>query len=243
MTQLQRIAIDPSQRCDRQITLTAEQQHYLGRVLRLRNGDRFIVMDGGQRWLSELREANQAQILEAIETHTELPIAVTLVMAMPKGSGMDEIVRQATELGVRCIAPVISDRSILQPSLQKLDRWRRIAGEAAEQSERQIVPTILEPVRFESSLSQWQGSRYLCEARGEFPHLLKLLNEDFPDAIVLAIGPEGGWTDSEIAAAIEAGFQPVSLGQQILRAVTAPIVALALVNGALADSEGDRINS
>jgi len=239
MTQLQRIAIAPAQIDQQQITLTIEQQHYLSRVLRLRSGDRFIVMDGqGCWWLAELEQQPKARILEAIAVCTELSVAVTLIVAMPKGSGMDDIVRQATELGVSKIAPIISDRTLLQPSPQKLERWRRIAQEAAEQSERQIIPTIFEPTLFTNSLQQWSAQPcYFCVARGSAPHLLKCLQHtnhlNETAAIAIATGPEGGWTPLEVEMAIAAKFQPVSLGQRILKATTAPVVAIALVNGAI----------
>ncbi|MEH1949597.1 MAG: 16S rRNA (uracil(1498)-N(3))-methyltransferase [Nostoc sp.] len=240
MSQLQRIAIAPSQLQQGQILLTKEQQHYLGRVLRLHEGDRFIAMDGmGKWWLAQLA-GEQAQVLEPLLVETELPVAITLMVALPKGNGFDEVVRCCTELGVTCIAPVLSDRTLLDPSPQKLERWRRIAAEAAEQSERSFVPTILEPVAFNTAITVNQTShRYICEARGEFPHLKHCLqhkgqmtNDKRQETIVIATGPEGGWTTQEIENAELAGFQPVSLGRRILRAVTAPVVALSLISAA-----------
>lgn len=227
MPQLQRLVITPSQLQDQQILLTSEQQHYLSRVLRLRQGDRFIAMNGeGQCWLAVL--AAKAQILEPISIQTELPVAITLLVALPKGSGFEDVVRSCTELGVSCIAPVISDRTLLHPSPQKLERWRRIVTEAAEQSERQIVPAILDPVPFVAALSSVVSDRkYICVARGNSPHFKDCLQER-DRTIVIATGPEGGWTAAEVEAAVAAGFQPVSLGQRVLRAVTAPIVALSI---------------
>ncbi|NJP12595.1 MAG: 16S rRNA (uracil(1498)-N(3))-methyltransferase, partial [Leptolyngbyaceae cyanobacterium RU_5_1] len=149
---LQRVVVDPANIKPPWILLTSEQQHYLSRVLRLTVGDRFIAMDGqGQSWIASLVHPDppnqlRAQILESVLTQTELPIAVTLVIALPKGNTFDEVVRQVTELGVSSIAPVISDRTLLNPSPPKLERWQRIAQEAAEQSERQIVPTLLPPI-------------------------------------------------------------------------------------------------
>ncbi|MBD2517664.1 16S rRNA (uracil(1498)-N(3))-methyltransferase [Nostoc sp. FACHB-973] len=233
MSQLQRIAIAPSQLQQQQILLTKEQQHYLGRVLRLREGDRFIAMDGqGKSWLAQLA-GEQAQVLELLSVETELPVSITLMMALPKGNGFDEVVRSCTELGVTCIAPVLSDRTLLHPSPQKLERWRRIAAEAAEQSERSFVPTILEPVAFSTGLSSVTNSQqYICVARGEFPHLKDCLHHKGQETIVIATGPEGGWTTQEVENAIAVGFQPVSLGRRILRAVTAPVVALSLITAA-----------
>ena len=238
LAQLQRLAISPSQRQDEKIVLTTQQQHYLIRVLRLRSGDRFIAMDGlGQWWLAELRGA-EGQILEPIPSQTELPISITLLVALPKGNGFDEVVRYCTEIGVTCITPVFSERTLPKPSSQKLERWRRIAQEASEQSERQIVPTILAPVPLRTGLFSGVAShRYLCTARGSYPHLLGCLRASILttnlDAIMIATGPEGGWTATEVDEAIAAGFEPVSLGRRILRAVTAPIVALSVAAAAL----------
>lgn len=213
--------------------LTTQQQHYLSHVLRLRNGERFIAMNGlGQWWLAVLA-GTKAQILEPILVQTELPVAITLMVALPKGNGFDEVVRYCTELGVASIAPVISQRTLLNPSSQKLDRWRRIAKEASEQSERSLVPQILEPVSFATGLSAATATcRYLCVARGNCLHLKEALNSVSTTEILIATGPEGGWTASEVECAIAAGFQPVSLGRRILRAVTAPVVALSLTAAA-----------
>ncbi|MEG5040988.1 MULTISPECIES: 16S rRNA (uracil(1498)-N(3))-methyltransferase [unclassified Microcoleus] len=269
MPQLQRLAVTATQICDRKIDLTREQQHYLNRVLRLQGGDRFIAMDGRGHWWLAVLEAQEtgliASITEEIAVNRELPVEVTLMAALPKGNGFDEVVRQATELGVASIVPVTSDRTLLKPSDQKVERWRRIAAEAAEQSERQIVPTILEPVSFDWAVKDCgQKYRFICVARGENRHLwdcLKGLEPPQPPllrgeqdgatgfappqsplvrgeedggelSIVIAIGPEGGWTEGEVERAIEFGFEAVSLGSRILRAVTAPIVALSLVGAA-----------
>lgn len=237
MAHLQRLVIAADQRQDRQLHLTAAQQHYLYRVLRLQAGDRFIAMDGqGVTWIAVLVTPNQANLLELIATHPETSVSVTLAAALPKGSGFDEVVRQATEIGVTAIAPLISERTLLNPSSQKLDRWRRIAQEAAEQSERQIVPTILEPTPFLKWLEVDPSlTRYIAATRRDAPRLLQcLLAQPLPPTMTIAIGPEGGWTDLEIERAIAANYQPVSLGSTILRAVTAPVVALAWVMGAIA---------
>jgi len=251
MAQLQRLAVTATQICDRTIDLTREQQHYLNRVLRLQAGDRFIAMDGRGHWWSAVLEVREtglfASIAEEIAENRELPVEVTLMAALPKGNGFDEVVRQAAELGVASIVPVTSDRTLLKPSSQKVERWKRIAAEAAEQSERQIVPTILEPVSFDVAIKDsFQKYRFICLARGENRHLWDcLVSLEHPQpplirgeqdgeelSIVIATGPEGGWTDGEVEKAIELGFEAVSLGSRILRAVTAPIVALSLVGAA-----------
>lgn len=248
---MQRIAIAPNQIKDNYIALTPEQYHYLTRVIRLQNSAQFQAIDGtGKLYLAEIQidrdrhsSSGNARI---ISTHNseldpranlELPSAITLICALPKGNNFDDIVRACTELGVTTIYPAISDRTLLVPSPQKLQRWRKIAQEAAEQSERLTIPTIEEPQPLQTIFSQLPASnanRYLCEARGDRPHLLECLQSNVPitTQITIAIGPEGGWTPSEIQRAIECDFQLVSLGRQILRTITAPIVALSIVTAA-----------
>lgn len=244
MAQWQRLAIAPSQRQAQQITLTSQQRHYLQRVLRLHAGERFIVIEGqGQAWLAELA-GETAQVIEPMIVQTELPVSLMLMVALPKGNGFEEIIRPVIEVGVTTIQPLLSDRTLLQPSPHKLERWQRIAQEAAEQSERQIIPRLLAPIPFLTSLqtepASHEAHRYICVTRQPAPHLLACLpalsqlsitkTADNPLlSIVIATGPEGGWTDAELEVAIAAGFQPVSLGPRILRAVTAPVVAAAIV--------------
>lgn len=231
MSQLQRITINPQQLQENQLLLTPQQQHYLLRVLRLRDGDQFIAMNGmGKWWLTKL-QGTQGEIVEILEVKTELPVSITLMMALPKGNGFDEVIRCCTELGVTSIAPVLSDRSLLNPSPQKLERWRRIASESAEQSERAVIPTILEPVAFKTSINENTATHsYICEARGDYPHLKQVINNaNTAREIIIAIGPEGGWTDQELEIAVKSGFVAISLGCRILRAVTAPIVAISLI--------------
>lgn len=215
--------------------LTPEQQRYLQRVLRYHPGDRFLILDGqGHQWLAELT-ANRAlaAVVSPLEGSGSVPqIDITLMAALPKGSGFDQVVRQATELGVGCIQPVISDRTLLQPSPKRLERWRRIAIEAVEQSEGLWVPPILAPRSWSTLLGTSQGLRYLCIARQDAPPLLASLLQQSSRRITIAIGPEGGWSPAEVDAACAAGFQPVSLGNTVLRAVTAPVVAVAIAHAA-----------
>jgi 16S rRNA (uracil1498-N3)-methyltransferase len=231
----QRLAIDPTQKENEKIRLTSQQNHYLSRVLRLKNGDRLIAMDGlGKSWLVELQD-HAGSILEPIIVETELSVNLTLMIALPKGNGFDDLIRSCTELGVTTFIPVISDRTLLKPSAAKVERWTRIAKEAAEQSERQIIPTILEPQPFKKAIIEQnnpENQQLICVARGNYPHLLTYLQQPRKDVIVVT-GPEGGWTEGEIEQAIAANFKPVSLGKTILRAVTAPIMVSSLVNAVI----------
>jgi 16S rRNA (uracil1498-N3)-methyltransferase len=236
---LQRLVVHPAQIQDTVLTLTPAQQHYLRRVLRLGVGDRFLALDGaGQGWLATLTEGESQGQLEAMPppaVSESAPIALTLAAALPK-QGFDEVVRQVTEIGVSRIVPILSDRTLLHPSPNKLQRWQRIAAEAAEQSERWQVPVVETPHPWGAWLQQAfpdPTHRLICVARGDFPSLLAYRLQHQPSAVVVATGPEGGWTAAEIEAAIAVGYQPVSLGSTILRAVTAPMVAAALLHSSV----------
>jgi 16S rRNA (uracil1498-N3)-methyltransferase len=247
----QRLVIDPAQKQDQLITFTKPQQHYLHRVLRLQAGDQVIVLDGrGGNWLVAMAGEMTGQIVEPWTINNELAISITLMVALPK-NGFDEVVYQATELGVSRVIPVISDRTLLRPSSNKLQRWRSIAQEATEQSERQIVPQILEPLTFSKSLDLTASLKYkyICTPRQNAPNFADLLSgllaegDRSPELteMVILTGCEGGFTDQEVEKAmflnsdtengveITHSFKPVSLGKRILRAVTAPLVALAII--------------
>lgn len=235
--QLQRLAIAPEQLQDHQIHLTSDQQHYLYDVLRLGHGDRFIAMNGqGQLWLAELLpNATEAMMLKALSEQTELAMPMMLLAAPPKGNHFDQVVRSVTELGVSHIVPLISQRTLLKPSPNRIQRWRRIATEAAEQSHRQIIPKVLDPVSFQEGVTQdnndgWQ--RYICTIEPSAPNFLHCLSQTLgrenQTGIAVMVGPEGGWTHTETQQAQMAGCQAVSLGQRTLRAVTANYMAVSI---------------
>ncbi len=241
MAQLQRLAIAPEQINQTSIVLNSEQQHYLRRVLRMQEGDRFIAINGrGQWWLAELQGSpSQAELLESLTVQTELPVPVTLMVSPAKGRGFDEVVRYGTELGITCLVPLISERTLTNPSLQKLERWRRIAKEATEQCQRQVIPEILAPMSFCQALQFCQSpalaaqTHYICVTEPSAPHLWQCLKSLPPTGICIMTGPEGGWSLAEQDQAIKAGLQPVSLGRRVLRAVTAPLSALSMISAHL----------
>lgn len=233
MSNLYRLVFAPSQQTKEIVALTPQQQHYLTRVLRFQSSDRFIAMNGrGQSWLAELK-GETARLLELVTLKTELTVNLTLITALPKGNAYEQILRCGTELGVSQFIPVKSDRSLLQPSSNKVNRWRKIVTEAAEQAEREIVPQVIEPQAFKLAITELVNSksdRYIGVARGNYPSLWSCLQTSMQPEIIIATGAEGGWTEREIEIAKSEQFEPVSLGKSILRAVTAPIAAATLVN-------------
>lgn len=228
------------------LTLTADQQHYLHRVRRCQPGDPLILLDGrgsliGGRWQGDGQVLLEG-ILHACDS--ELKLKICLGLAVIKGHGWDELIRQLTELGVYQITPLLTQRTQLEPGSHKLERWRRIAGEATEQCERTQVLQIQDPCR----VSEWWASpspsalKTIAVARGQDPHLLSVLDDwdpfredtgdpPHPPEIDVAIGPEGGWDPTEVITAMEQGWQRVSLGARILRAVTAPVVVASWLAG------------
>ena len=230
-----RLAITPQQRQTDRVLLTPKQHHYVFRVLRLNVGDRLIVLDGqGQVWLGSILP-EQVQIIEPLEEDRELPLAVTLATALPKGNGMDEIIRPCTELGATQFQPILSHRTLLKPSQQRQQRWQRIATEAAEQSERRWIPPVRSTATWADYLATLPPATadchyLLCVTRHKCPGLGAYLKKaPLISQLVIATGPEGGWTASEIDQALTAGFELVSLGKRVLRAITAPTTALAQV--------------
>ena len=240
---LQAHQIVPTLQINSAIALTADQKHYLCNVLRLETGAEFIALDRQDGWwLAKLVSLDIAEIIAKLENNSELVTQITLGIAMPKGSNIESVIRQTTELGVRQIVPLFSDRTILKPDneigKQKRDRWQRIAEEAAELSLRNYVPEISLPQTFRSWLSQIANSsspilKYICVTSPDAPHLLIDLQKTDYQQIAIATGCEGGWTAKEEQLAIAAGFVAVSLGDRVLSAVTAPVVALSIVSAFL----------
>jgi 16S rRNA (uracil1498-N3)-methyltransferase len=233
VAQLQRLAISAHQCHQRIITLTLEQQHYLSRVLRLQKGDRFIALCNPNWWLAELQADQTARMIEQLPVQTELGQSVTLCAALMKGQGFDEVVRAATELGITSLVPLLSDRTVVNPSDQKLERWRRIATEATEQSCRQKKPDIHPPIPFAKALTLYAAdafqNRLICVTDEDAPNLLRALEKLPKLGILVLVGPEGGWTTAEQDLAIAQGFMPVSLGHRVLRAVTASIAVVSVL--------------
>jgi 16S rRNA (uracil1498-N3)-methyltransferase len=147
-------------------------------------------------------------------------------------------VEKATELGVdavECFEAVRSDRGLAQAAQKRVVRWERLAVEASEQSRRATLPEIARPAPLDRILKSELDVRLLLDEEPEAPKLLTVVNERWPERdckqrIGILLGPEGGWTEGERARVMEAGWQRCSLGEMVLRAETAAIAALSVVN-------------
>jgi len=207
-------------------------------VMRLAAGDRVFLFDGeGVEVEGRLRTLNsdgvEVEVVGPVSADAESGLEIVLVQAVPvKVPRMDTIVRQCTELGVVRILPVTSARGQTpgggnRALERRAERWRRIAATAAQQCGRARIPQIDEPAPWEGL--EWAGlpqPRLLLHPRGAA--MQEASGGDDVTGLTLLIGPEGGWSEEEIATAREAGAQPVACGPRVLRADTAGAVAVSL---------------
>jgi len=237
------------------VTLSTDEARHLRDVLRLGPGDEIDVFDGaGREFQCAIEEsrrdwASLRVIVEVPAKKPESPLDLTLAIALLKGEKFDLVVQKATELGVRRIQPVITQRADVRlrddQDAKRGTRWQRIAMESAKQSGRARVPEIAAPISFASLLDR--------AASGDFSERAQLLmfserdGKPFsealgqllpaPSAVIALVGSEGGWTDEEIAEARARGWGIVTLGGRILRAETAAIVVVTLMQHLLGDLE------
>ncbi|MGA7906732.1 MAG: 16S rRNA (uracil(1498)-N(3))-methyltransferase [Candidatus Sulfotelmatobacter sp.] len=220
--------------------LTGDHAAHLVRVLRARVGQEFDIAAG-----SNVRRGRIARVADdrvefdlGEEVSAKSAIGLTLVLAIFKFDRMEWAIEKCTELGVSRIVPVIARRTdahLAHASAKRVERWRRIALQAAEQSRRAAPPEIPGPADLAEVINRGDGLRIVL-AESERQALLRDVLDSAAGGseITLAIGPEGGWTDDELQHFQQAGWIPVSLGNTILRAETAAIAATAIAISTLA---------
>jgi len=219
--------------------ITGQDTHHLTRVLRVEPGQKFEISDNTNVYLAEVETVSKDLVRFVILSpiDAEQPVVHTaLFAALIKFERFEWLLEKATELGVTAVTPIQTDRSekgLEQAAGKRLGRWDRIAREASEQSRRTRLPDIESPIQLTEALRNAGGYRYALE-EGEAPPILRALPDirQPGDRVTLLVGPEGGWTGRERVAIAAAGWSPVSLGNSILRAETAAIAALAIVNAA-----------
>lgn len=206
-------------------------------VLRLNVGEPLILFNGeGGEYSAQMNNVGKRSASVMIDsfspTDTESPIHLTLVQAVIKPDKMDFALQKAVELGVNTIQPLITQRSVVRIGKEQVDKklqhWEGIVVAACEQSGRTRMPLVQAPLALERWLETPATGSRLILAPGDFPRI-NALPMDLPAPIELLIGPEGGFTDEEVEQCIQAGVTPVSLGPRILRAETASLAALALL--------------
>jgi 16S rRNA (uracil1498-N3)-methyltransferase len=240
------------------LRLATEEVRHLRDVLRLEAGAEVYVFDGGGREFqcaveSYARDFAELRVIAEVQpAHSESPLELTLALALLKGEKFDLVVQKATELGVTGIVPTISERADVRlrdagDAGKRVARWQRIALEAAKQSGRARVPEVRTPLGFSSLMETFST---FSNSPGLSTSALRLMFSERdgqslnaaietpgakPSQIIALVGSEGGWTGGEIGQARESGWKIVTLGGRVLRAETAAITVIALLQNLLGD--------
>jgi 16S rRNA (uracil1498-N3)-methyltransferase len=230
---LTRVYVDAELRSGAIVELPRETAQHVAKVLRARTGDQIVIFNGdGREYAGAIDSIRGSRVTAAVSegegVDRESPLGVTLVQCIPRGDRMDFIVQKATELGMRRLVPVLSQRSVVrldaEQSESKATHWRAVAVNACEQCGRTKLPVIDTPV----PLVNYLGSAAAAPRRLVLDPDIE--PSDMPEriegSVEIAIGPEGGFADEELEAFRLAGFVGVRLGPRILRTETAAIAAL-----------------
>ena len=223
------------------VKLEPEDEHHLLHVMRMRQGDEIEVVADGVLYLCNIGSTNPLTIyaVHEIETDVELNVDVTLLFALTRGDRTDLVVQKATELGVKRIALIQSERTVVRYEekdiAKKCARYQKIMKEASEQSHRLIVPEMMGifnlkklPKEVFSDLNYVGYEKDASDVNGMFA------NFDKKKSITILVGPEGGFSEEEINNLVKQGFIRTSLGKRILRAETAAMYALSVIGYLLA---------
>jgi 16S rRNA (uracil1498-N3)-methyltransferase len=218
--------------------LPEEIAHHI-HVLRLAAGDSVTLFNGeGGEYAATLVAIDKKRASAEVKTFSprevELPYSVTIAQALPEGSKIDWIIEKAVELGAAAIQPIAAQRCVVRLSaeraLKKLEHWRGIVASAAEQSGRNRLLHVGEPMDFHEWISQQNLHRRIMLSPRADQSLSDWARHHPPQAVALLIGPEGGFTEQEEQAAVKSGVLPLSIGPRVLRTETAALAALAALN-------------
>ena len=218
--------------------LSADEARHLAQVLRLAAGDEVAVFDGaGREFRARVervgRDGAELRLLEDVPAAPEPVVHLTLAQGVIKGEKMDDLVRDATMMGVAAIEPLVTEHTAAHMKEGRApERWRRIAIASAKQCRRAVVPAIGPGM----SLPDWLGQDraelrvLLVEPSAAIEgHPVSTLGSTRPASASLMVGPEGGWSVGEIGAAVRSGCVPITLGRRTLRADAVPIIAIGLL--------------
>lgn len=226
----------------RDISITGSDYNHIKNVLRMKKGEQVLISDGNDReYLCSIRTIGEEEILLAVEdimgTSRELPVKITLFQGLPKGDKMEQIIQKTVELGVYEIVPVAMKRSVVKldakKAAKKVERWNGISLSAAKQSKRGVIPEVKEVVSFKEAVkmaSAMDGFLLPYENAEGIEGARKLVaSMKGKKEIAVFIGPEGGFEDSEVEDAIQAGAKTLTLGKRILRTETAGMTMLSIL--------------
>jgi 16S rRNA (uracil1498-N3)-methyltransferase len=217
------------------VVLAGPEAHHLIHVMRAAPGLQVVLFDGsGDEFPAVVRSVGRSDVelsvLSREQINRELPVELTLCVTLPKGDRQRWLVEKAVELGVTRVIPLRTQRSVAQPVEQSLLRLRRTVIEASKQCGRNRLLEIGQPQAWPDLVEDTAAApcRLLAHPRMASPTRI-FGSEELPDSVLLAIGPEGGFADDEVALAVAAGWHTVDLGPRILRVETAAIALAAMV--------------
>lgn len=231
------------------VTLEGEDARHVAAVMRSKPGDCFIACDGnGRDVLAKIvsvdKDKVRADIVEQFTSNAEMAWKVTVAQSLPKGDKLEIVIQKGTEAGSAAFLPFISQRTVVQyderKEAKRIDRWRKIAKEAAEQSHRSIIPQINPVISWKALLQQFaeydlilfcyeEEGRHGGGLRDVLAGFHSNHQADHTPRMLIVIGPEGGFTAQEADAAAAAGAKLIGLGKRILRTETAALYALACI--------------
>lgn len=221
------------------VELTGPEAHHLAVVCRLRPGDHVCLFNGdGYEYPTRIHVAGKRQVVLNVLTQEapqrELPFMLTAAVPVPKGDRAQFLVEKLTEIGVRRFVPLITQRSVIHPREAKLEKLQRYVIEASKQCGRNVLMEVAEPADWASCCCQENAGemRLLAQPDTEAGDQTAAARNFTPitaAAVWVAVGPEGGFTNEEIARAQQAGWQLLDMGPRILRVETAAVVLAAWV--------------
>jgi 16S rRNA (uracil1498-N3)-methyltransferase len=240
---LRRVHVEQPLAAGKAANLAGTAANHIARVLRLREGDALTLFDGrGGEYAAHItgirKETVQVDVQEHRPIERESALDLTLVQGVSRGERMDWVMQKATELGVRRIVPVLTERTVVRlddkQGERKVQHWRAIVIAACEQCGRNRVPEVAVPLAFHAALRTLDAdtTRVLLSPAGT----LRVRDLPRPAKVTLLIGPEGGLSENEEHAAVAAGFRQVQLGPRILRTETAALAALAALQHDFGDA-------
>lgn len=238
-----RFFLPPASFSTGEVQFSQEATRQIVRVLRLRRHDEVIALDGtGMEYvvrLEELQPTVTGSIRERRMNQAEPRTHVTLYLGMLKAAKLELVLQKGTEIGVSCFVPVLTERAVAaEPGAGRQRRFDTIVREAAEQSGRGRIPEVGTPLALGDALTQARGPKILLWEE-ERTTGLGAISLEAGTPVNLLVGPEGGFSSTEVALARDAGAALVSLGRRILRAETAAMVAAALVLARVGELGGD----
>jgi 16S rRNA (uracil1498-N3)-methyltransferase len=226
--------------------INEEDRHHIVKVMRMQIGDQIICVDPeGKQAVCRISEITNSSVVADVvqwkDESPELPISITIASGLPKGDKLEWIIQKGTELGAHQFLPFSAARSVVKwdekKAAKKIERWQKIAKEAAEQSHRTILPAIINPMTFKDLLKKSQDFDYKLAAyeeesrQGETSVLFSTLNRmKEGETLLIVFGPEGGLAEEEVQQLKEFGFGLCGLGPRILRTETAPLYSLAAIS-------------